>query len=173
ADIPFAKSLSAYIFRWMGKQFIPGYSEANAPTRDHQRGEADAQPMARRIAAAVGTQKADRQRTEHPLPFADDGHDDGGGGSGSGAEGGSTSMTLGVSRQHTHKHMVVERTVTTIDQETDLVRSTGTLSASENMLAKAMEQSGDGPPCESCGTITVRNGTCHKCLNCGASLGCS
>jgi ribonucleoside-diphosphate reductase alpha chain len=173
ADIPFAKSLTDYIFRWMGMQFIPGYREANAPKRDHQRGEADAQPMARRIAAAVGTQKADRQRTEHPIPFADDGHDDGGGGSGSGAEGGSASMTLGVSRQHTHKHMVVERTVTTIDEETDLVRSTGTLSASENMLAKAMEQSGDGPPCDSCGTITVRNGTCHKCLNCGASLGCS
>jgi hypothetical protein len=27
-DIPFAKSLVDYIFRWMGMQFIPGYREA-------------------------------------------------------------------------------------------------------------------------------------------------
>ena len=33
--------------------------------------------------------------------------------------------------------------------------------------------SGDGPPCPECGSITVRNGSCHRCLNCGASLGCS
>lgn len=32
---------------------------------------------------------------------------------------------------------------------------------------------GDAPLCENCGHITVRNGTCYKCLNCGSSLGCS
>jgi ribonucleoside-diphosphate reductase alpha chain len=31
-DIPFAKSLVDYIFRWLGMEFIPGYREANAPT---------------------------------------------------------------------------------------------------------------------------------------------
>ncbi|MCX7887282.1 MAG: hypothetical protein N3B01_08555, partial [Verrucomicrobiae bacterium] len=31
----------------------------------------------------------------------------------------------------------------------------------------------DAPPCDVCGAITVRNGTCYKCLNCGASMGCS
>ena len=31
----------------------------------------------------------------------------------------------------------------------------------------------DAPMCPSCGAITVRNGSCHKCLNCGESLGCS
>jgi len=31
----------------------------------------------------------------------------------------------------------------------------------------------DAPTCPSCGHITVRSGTCYKCLNCGASLGCS
>jgi ribonucleoside-diphosphate reductase alpha chain len=33
--------------------------------------------------------------------------------------------------------------------------------------------SGDAPLCDHCGHITVRNGTCYKCLNCGTSLGCS
>jgi ribonucleoside-diphosphate reductase alpha chain len=32
---------------------------------------------------------------------------------------------------------------------------------------------GDAPACDSCGHITVRNGTCYKCLNCGGSMGCS
>lgn len=32
---------------------------------------------------------------------------------------------------------------------------------------------GDAPFCNICGHITVRNGSCYKCLNCGNSLGCS
>jgi ribonucleoside-diphosphate reductase alpha chain len=31
----------------------------------------------------------------------------------------------------------------------------------------------DAPICPNCGHITVRNGFCYKCLNCGESLGCS
>ena len=32
---------------------------------------------------------------------------------------------------------------------------------------------GDAPACDVCGSITVRNGTCYKCNNCGNSMGCS
>jgi ribonucleoside-diphosphate reductase alpha chain len=32
---------------------------------------------------------------------------------------------------------------------------------------------GDAPACNTCGHITIRSGTCYKCLNCGNSLGCS
>jgi len=32
---------------------------------------------------------------------------------------------------------------------------------------------GDAPFCDSCGHVTVRNGSCYKCLNCGNSMGCS
>jgi ribonucleoside-diphosphate reductase alpha chain len=35
------------------------------------------------------------------------------------------------------------------------------------------ELMGDAPVCDSCGHITVRNGACYKCLNCGNSMGCS
>ena len=31
----------------------------------------------------------------------------------------------------------------------------------------------DAPPCPDCGSLMVRNGACHKCLNCGGSSGCS
>ena len=31
----------------------------------------------------------------------------------------------------------------------------------------------DAPACNTCGHITIRSGTCYKCLNCGNSMGCS
>ena len=31
----------------------------------------------------------------------------------------------------------------------------------------------DSPPCPECGSMLVRNGACYKCVNCGASVGCS
>ncbi|TMA31206.1 MAG: vitamin B12-dependent ribonucleotide reductase, partial [Deltaproteobacteria bacterium] len=43
-------------------------------------------------------------------------------------------------------------------------------SAQDALLGKL---SGDAPFCDTCGHITVRNGTCYKCLNCGNSMGCS
>ena len=39
--------------------------------------------------------------------------------------------------------------------------------------AQLGEMMGDAPMCDVCGHITVRNGACYKCLNCGASMGCS
>lgn len=32
---------------------------------------------------------------------------------------------------------------------------------------------GDAPFCDGCGHLTVRNGSCYRCLNCGNSMGCS
>jgi len=31
----------------------------------------------------------------------------------------------------------------------------------------------DAPPCSECGSITIRNGICYSCPNCGATTGCS
>ena len=31
----------------------------------------------------------------------------------------------------------------------------------------------DAPACDNCGAITVRNGNCYLCYNCGNSMGCS
>jgi ribonucleoside-diphosphate reductase alpha chain len=39
--------------------------------------------------------------------------------------------------------------------------------------AQLGELMGDAPFGDVCGHITVRNGACYKCLNCGNSLGCS
>jgi ribonucleoside-diphosphate reductase alpha chain len=39
--------------------------------------------------------------------------------------------------------------------------------------AQLEDMMGDAPVCDACGHITVRNGACYKCLNCGNSMGCS
>jgi ribonucleoside-diphosphate reductase alpha chain len=40
-----------------------------------------------------------------------------------------------------------------------------------NAASKNMQS--DAPACNICGHITIRSGTCYKCLNCGNSMGCS
>jgi ribonucleoside-diphosphate reductase alpha chain len=37
----------------------------------------------------------------------------------------------------------------------------------------AFNPQSDAPACQDCGAIMVRNGSCYKCLNCGATTGCS
>jgi ribonucleoside-diphosphate reductase alpha chain len=37
----------------------------------------------------------------------------------------------------------------------------------------AFVNTGDAPACADCGAITVRSGSCYKCMNCGATTGCS
>jgi ribonucleoside-diphosphate reductase alpha chain len=58
SDIPFAKSLVDYIFRWMAMQFVPGYRAMNAPQRD----------PAPTIADAV-EEELDQSRAEVQRPF--------------------------------------------------------------------------------------------------------
>ena len=51
--------------------------------------------------------------------------------------------------------------------------SSTVVSIESRTLTIAMESMGDAPACDVCGTITVRSGTCYKCVNCGNSMGCS
>ncbi|MEK9774447.1 MAG: vitamin B12-dependent ribonucleotide reductase, partial [Candidatus Woesearchaeota archaeon] len=54
------------------------------------------------------------------------------------------------------------------------VKATQTLTNSiESVQEVLSDMMGDAPACDDCGHITVRNGSCYKCLNCGNSLGCS
>jgi ribonucleoside-diphosphate reductase alpha chain len=40
-------------------------------------------------------------------------------------------------------------------------------------IKKLMGTSADAPACRNCGNITLRNGTCYMCPNCGTTTGCS
>jgi len=55
-------------------------------------------------------------------------------------------------------------------QKATTVRAESAMDA-VNAAAKSMQS--DAPACNTCGHITIRSGTCYKCLNCGNSMGCS
>jgi ribonucleoside-diphosphate reductase alpha chain len=61
--------------------------------------------------------------------------------------------------------------------ETPVAKTETPVEQAENSVATVQEvlgdMMGDAPACNECGHITIRNGSCYKCLNCGNSLGCS
>lgn len=146
-EIPFAKSLVDYIFRWLGMEFLPGYREANAPKR------AESKPEPKADSAATGGGRlgsSDRAGVR-------------GSGWASAAAGGAAASQSGP---------VPSGNIGSVMAGGD--SDGGSQSAVQaSVLSEALEAAGDAPPCDVCGTITVRSGTCYKCLNCGASMGCS
>ena len=49
----------------------------------------------------------------------------------------------------------------------------GRAGSSPDLNEHLAELMGDAPLCDQCGHVTVRNGACYKCINCGSSMGCS
>ncbi len=149
-DIPFAKSLVDYIFRWLGMEFIDGYRDANAPKRPDMANISDkpasTSVVTRRISAGEFEPKPEG-RTENR----------------------SERMVIRDERSETR----VSQTAIETGRNTRVFTSETHQHSASATLSKALESSGDAPPCDVCGTITVRSGTCYKCLNCGNSLGCS
>ena len=59
-------------------------------------------------------------------------------------------------------------------QETGILEAAETTTNSVTTVQEVLgDMMGDAPACNECGHITIRNGSCYKCLNCGNSLGCS
>ena len=69
-------------------------------------------------------------------------------------------------------------TVPVADQDSGSLSTEGHANLRLAIVADPLSQQGsnmqaDAPACDVCGSITVRSGTCYKCLNCGNSMGCS
>jgi ribonucleoside-diphosphate reductase alpha chain len=110
-DIPIAKSLPDYIFRWFGMEFLDGYKEPN-PGKTLQLESGDTHAGLTTVAEVMKAPAtpASPAPTTAPVGRIDD------------------------QFQHFQE---------------------------------------DAPACDNCGAITVRNGACYKCFNCGNSMGCS
>lgn len=69
------------------------------------------------------------------------------------------------------------RTKTPASQLTKVTPVISTESITESAKNQTQEflgtMMGDAPVCGTCGHITIRSGSCYKCLNCGGSMGCS
>ena len=56
------------------------------------------------------------------------------------------------------------------EESPDPQRQPGTTETIENAIFQSQS---DAPPCHECGSVMVRSGACYKCINCGATSGCS
>lgn len=157
-DIPFAKSIIDYIFCWLGCQFIPGYAEKNTPNRtpvkqpELNKNNTTAKQLVEKTKDL--TEKIAKVKAEN-------------------------------SKKPKSKHEKIEikdmpRVPIIKNRMTNLVSATITSEDTEKqgeVMQKFNEQfehfQDDAPACDICGSITVRNGTCYKCFNCGNSMGCS
>jgi ribonucleoside-diphosphate reductase alpha chain len=164
-DIPFAKSLIDYIFCWLGCQFIPGYADKNTPNRG-------ASPAPKENKNATTAKKLVEKTKDLAHKIAE----------------------AKVIRQEDRKAPLTERTIRPMSAEmrnrfSVLANRIGVLVGSavteeskaveaeiqtlEQFNAQFAHFPDDAPACDICGSITVRNGTCYKCYNCGNSMGCS
>jgi ribonucleoside-diphosphate reductase alpha chain len=181
-EIPFAKSLVDYIFRWLGMEFIPGYRAANAPHRGVplvEDGNASTPaptdaPARARVEAIIDHAQGRNPGTPAPAPAAASGGNGNGNGDHDRANGGVLRrIEVGDSSgspRTSAKEDDASSARTKAAAESLEVAAPGTGAA----LGIAMKElQADAPACDVCGTITVRSGTCYKCLNCGNSMGCS
>jgi ribonucleoside-diphosphate reductase alpha chain len=58
-------------------------------------------------------------------------------------------------------------------QQAKQQRITSNVSSGDGTQNYLKSMQSDAPACNTCGHITIRSGTCYKCLNCGNSMGCS
>ena len=129
-EIPLAKSIVDYIFRWIGMNFVAGFGEAVSP-RPPQ--DLEAEPLG---PPPAGPGAAPAPDAEAPAPAAGENAPAGDAAPDAAAAGKRGARADGFDSQFAHFQ-------------------------------------DDAPTCDVCGAITVRNGNCYRCHNCGNSMGCS
>ncbi len=152
-EIPFAKSLVDYIFRWLAMEFVHGYRDANAPRRESRSQGAMESKSAPTLPQAS---------TNESAPAAP------------GKEGNGHGPRLEADPARRFAYTDDEMKTAKTPQTDAPVGSNLRLAIVPDALSKhSSELQADAPACDVCGSITVRSGTCYKCLNCGNSMGCS
>jgi ribonucleoside-diphosphate reductase alpha chain len=194
-DIRIAKSLVDYIFRWLGITFLPGYREASAGMTSMEmaagkEGPGDDvpgehQPAAKKAGGLdVGHGSLNSSVTSAAMakaaaqsaggPFANQVA------GGKGAAGNASATGNG---KAAHKNGSAQSAG---ENSASLLERAGVapkwdMAAGQAFPGGAYGGRGDqfasfqvdAPACDNCGAITVRNGNCYLCHNCGNSMGCS
>ena len=184
-DIRIAKSLVDYIFRWLGMQFINGYREQNAPRRTKPAEISGGGTITHGNAGSGPISNAEAKEAAWPVRSGVTTHD--GSTSGSSTQ---ASASHSVQAKADAQEILSRRSISVVVAESIVDGSDGVDPMSRKSVKEtvkvgetrdtgnALDQSnahlmGDAPACDGCGSITVRNGTCYRCLNCGSSMGCS
>ena len=150
-NIPFAKSIVDYIFRWLEQTFLEEGSESKPKSKPAE----TPGPATKDQAALPKSVSTGSEAVKDDL----------------------SSDTRGNQTPRTESRGSVAALL-------EPATATATMAAAPrtNRMAQGradgLDQQfshfqSDAPPCPGCGSITVRNGNCYKCHNCGSSLGCS
>ena len=161
-DIRIAKSLIDYIFRWLGIQFLPGYKEATLGTSGGDSTSAAADGDSETVTKPTPKTAGGQAAGQDSATAATNGHANGvaNGHANGHANGSASGHTNGATNGHAN---LLERAGAKLEV------LGGTSSRGEQFA----DFQTDAPACDSCGSITVRNGNCYLCHNCGSSMGCS
>ncbi len=183
-EIPIAKSLVDYIFRWLGSRFLSDDDKANLGLIDRS-SYGDVAPAAGLglapsglAEASPGAFGAERLGQTAPAPspvvetaaspMADEPK-----ASAVATETGSAEvvkaaeLTVIATGEQTNGHLANG------NGKTSNGNGGGGITLALGNVKVAFATQGDAPSCMDCGAIMVRNGSCYKCLNCGSTSGCS
>jgi ribonucleoside-diphosphate reductase alpha chain len=130
-EIPIAKSIVDYIFRWLASKFLA--KDQQRAIGVHVKEDAETTP------AGPATTAGEPARPGGPMPI---------------------SLVPGPSAQSSGRGAGGPTSV-------------GAAVSDPSRTLFAFRPDEDAPPCPDCGSIMVRNAACYKCLNCGATSGCS
>ncbi|HZZ27257.1 MAG TPA: vitamin B12-dependent ribonucleotide reductase [Pirellulales bacterium] len=177
-EVRIAKSVVDYIFRWMGNEFLRGYKEAaskglhnDEPAPLTNAVDLPGPAVKNQGSAVKGQESAQKPASGARAPEA-------------ASAGNQTSTTKPiVTKQvtngaHNGSNGHGKAASIVADNAALLHRSGAVMHIDQNAGAMAREEQFasfqlDAPSCDNCGNITVRNGNCYLCHNCGNSMGCS
>ena len=144
-DIRIAKSVVDYIFRWMGLTFLAGYREEQKAKAELISGNEPKSVAAKTATESVSeSSRTESNRTE-------------------------SNRTESI---RTESIRTEARFVSHEDKSPGwAITSTAVREDSRGEQFSRFQS--DAPACDNCGSVTVRNGNCYLCHNCGNSLGCS
>ena len=165
-NIKMSNSIVDYVFRALGLEYLNRTDIVQVPPKNKPFEKTEAVEPAQEIESAqTKTEAVDPVQESEPVEFVQ-----------------KTETVEPVQEvespsniQNNESTAIVQETqfVTKIE-EVDTVESPDAVSNSVTTVQEVLgDMMGDAPACNDCGHITIRNGSCYKCLNCGNSLGCS
>ncbi len=171
-DIRIAKSVVDYIFRWLGITFLPGYREANQGIKP-----SSGQPGSTEDG---GQANSGNDRVGNPSNSPNGRSEQSAGPPRATAQGSASAKaeSANVSSTQSAMEQALNRGNGRIDPNVLDRAGVGMLPEDSDSLQAALKGQfarfqSDAPSCDNCGAITVRNGNCYLCHNCGNSMGCS
>jgi len=146
-EIPMAKSVMDYIFKWLAIKFLSRDSQADA-------GVILREDVMQTLQPAVEAEPFPTEAVGDVIPLSRD----------------DTKFVNSVKTSVQASQPSVEsRTVGFVGSAS---QTTTTTKVAGKPASTFLYQQ-DAPGCSECGSIMVRNGACYKCLNCGSTSGCS